>query len=148
MKNINKKELLTKFISNKDILSNILRENRKVFDYIIKDSKSWKTWIELMEILISDFIEETFFFEDIIKSNEELLKIVKNYDLSEYIDWKIDIYDEDLSSSYIYFQDFADENEKYFNITKIMNQAQFDWYSEIYEEIKTEFIKFLEWLKK
>jgi hypothetical protein len=32
-----------------------------------------------MEVLVSDFIKETFYFDDSIKTNKELLKLVKNY---------------------------------------------------------------------
>ncbi len=136
MPNINKKELLEDFISNKEIINKILLENRKVFDYIIKDEKTSKTWTELMKVLINDFIKETFYFYEDIKTNKELLKLVKDYELTEYIDWKIDIYDEDLINSYRYFQEYTDKIEWDFDINLIMKEAQFEWYAKIYEDIK------------
>jgi hypothetical protein len=64
-----------------------------------------------MKVLINDFIKETFYFDDSIKTNKELLKLVKNYELTEYIDLEIDIYDEDLINSYTYFQEYTDKIE-------------------------------------
>ena len=148
MKNINKEELLKKFISNKDVILNLLIENRKVFDYTTKNNKTWKTRIELMNSLISDFIKETFYFDETIKTNNELLELVKNYNLFEFIDWEIDIYDEDLGNSYVFFQEYTDKIEWDNDINTTLKEAQFNWYSKLYEEVKTEFIKSLEWLNK
>jgi hypothetical protein len=43
MTNINKKKVLADFIAKESIVSRILLENRKVFDYKIKDDKICKT---------------------------------------------------------------------------------------------------------
>jgi len=121
----------------------ILVDNRKVFDYIIKNNKTWKTWIELMKELIIDFIKENFYFDEDIKTKEQLLKLVEEFDLSEYIDWLIDIYDEDLINSYIYFQEFIDDWEKS-DVLEVLSIAQYDWYSKIFESIKERVKIFLE----
>jgi len=143
MENINKEKLLEEFLSNKEIVYKLLSENRKVFDYIIKWDKTWKTGIELMEEEIKDFIEETFFYDNDLNTKEELLESIEDYDLYEYIDWKIDIYDEDLLNSYTYFQEFVEKEEQASDLLEILKKAQFDWYEKFYEDIRNEFVEFL-----
>lgn len=38
-----------------------------------------------MKVLINDFIKETFYFDEDIKTNKELLELMKSYELTEYI---------------------------------------------------------------
>jgi len=142
MNTLNKAQLLNDFLNKNDIISEILSANRKVFYYIIKDDKTWKTGIELMKDLITDFIKETFYFDEDVKTKEELLKLVEEYDLTEYIDWLIDIYDEDLVNSYSYFQEFVEEWEDPDILDKLKN-AQYYWYSKLFEDIQNDFRIFL-----
>ena len=58
------------------------------------------------------------------------------------------IYDEDLINSYKYFQEYTDKVDWDPDINLIMKEAQFEWYSNLYEEIKNKFITNLEWLEK
>jgi hypothetical protein len=43
MTNINKKKVLADFIAKESIVSRILLENRKIFDYKIKENKTTET---------------------------------------------------------------------------------------------------------
>jgi len=144
METIRKEQLLLDFTNDKKVMLEILHNNRKVFDYIIKKDKTSRDTIYLIQKVIKDFIEETFYFDDSIKTKEELLELVKDYDLIEYIDSLVDIYDEDIVNSYIYFQEYVEKVEWDVDILEIIKVWQFNWYSRFYEDIKNEFIKFLE----
>ena len=143
MTNINREELVKDFISNEEIIGSILLENRRVFDYSIKNIQNSKTGIELMKDLISDFIKEIFFFDKTINNKEDFFHLVKEYDLNEYIDWLVDIYDEDLVSSYLYFKEYVDICEWDEDIIEIMQRAQFIWFTILFENIKQEFSVYL-----
>lgn len=147
MTNINRDTLVENFISNKELIISILLENRKVFDYSIRYIQNTKTGIELMKDLITDFIDEAFYFEETIKNKKVFIDLVDNYDLSEYIDWLVDIYDEDLMVSYSYFQDYTEICEWDEYMVEIMQKAQFDWYTELFEAIRNKFLTYLKWLE-
>ncbi len=143
METIRKEQLLLDFTNDKKVMLEILHNNRRVFDYIIRKDKTSIDIIYLIQKVIKDFIEETFYFDDSIKTKDELLELVRDYDLIEYIDSLVDIYDEDLINSYNSFQEYIEKVEWDVDILEIIKVWQFNWYSKFYEDIKNEFIKFL-----
>ena len=145
MKNINKEKIILEFVSNKSLLNEILSENKGVFDYITREKKVNKLSIELLKDVISDFINETFYCLENIKTKKKLLKIVKDYSLTEYVESKIDKSPEVLFESYKYFQKYIDSIEWPYDYDMfwVINEAQYSWYYDFYKKIKNSFVKFL-----
>lgn len=145
---IYKEDLLNDFLEDSGMITYLNWENDKVIDYLWK--KYWynSNWDKAYR----DFIEENFYYyldDENAEFDENILKKwiedIKEFETNDYIDWLIDVYDEDLIQSYKYFQEWTDTYEIDENNIEIMTRAQWEWYSILFNDIKYNFIKFLEW---
>lgn len=147
MANINKDALVGNFILDEDVIASISEDNRDVIDYYVKKEK-YENYISLPEIIWD--ITKNIFDEELRWENiDEIIYNIEQSNLSETIDWLIDIYDEDIINSYFYFDtdidiEIVDTEDDI--IISILKKAQFEWYSELFETIKNKFLTYLEWL--
>lgn len=147
MNNFNRDTLVEDFISNEEAISSISLNSRNVIDYYVKNEKN-KDYISLPDIvwnIVKDIFEDELKWDNI----DDIIYNIKENNFHEMVDWLIDIYDEDLINSYFYFDtdiDIETIDTEDDIIISIMRKSQYEWYSELFETIKNEFITFLEWL--
>jgi hypothetical protein len=146
--NISKETLQIEFVSNRDTLVKIKwGDNSRIVDYYAK--KYWYSpdWNKV----INDFIEENLYFlledenKDLSIDNiKEWFQEINNFEIYEYVDGLIDVYNKDLVESYDFFELYVEKSEIWEDYIEIMRRAQFDWYIELFNNIKNEFALFLE----
>ena len=153
MRNINKDTLVEEYI-NKDTL---VEEYINSTDIIYSNSsynlinnhynKDYDNYDETRIIKI--FIKEQLF----ILSNDWKMNYddidywiaeIDRFDVCEHADSSVDLYDNDLIKNYEFFEDWTDiDSSNSSSVLEIMKLWQFDWYYELYNSIKEDFIEFL-----
>jgi len=134
-----KNELLQSFISDKEIINEIFSNNVDVVNYIRKDNK----WYE-PEKIIEEIIIESFFDDINWKNIDEIINQIQEYNDYQYIDGLIDIYTDDLINSLYYFWTDFEITEECKTLDDVIRKNQFNWYNELFEDIKNWFIEFIE----
>jgi len=130
------------FILSEEIIRKIAMANSSTIEYYYTRYSSSTHTCDM----IKDIIKESFYNELEWKDIDELINIINNYDNFEYIDWLVDIYYSDFIKSMNYFDMNTPIIEWDETITDIIRRAQFEWYSELFEDIRKEFIEYLKWL--
>ncbi len=131
------KDLVKKFIETYEApedLNFLLR-------HYLKDND--KDWLLERKSLIQDFIFDNL-LSDIENINKENIEKISNFeDYLDFIDWTINIYNEDLNKNIELFWDFIetfwDKEEFYKNLMDWQRKA----YEKILIDIKEKFVKFL-----
>jgi len=173
MENINLVQLLNIFISDKEILWEIRKDNIGIIDYIMKN-KSYENYNDVIKNIIlnsfyseiktetlnelsnnlenydEDYVKELikkWFYEKINwNSLNELIENIQNYDESEYVDGLVDLYEKDLINSLYYFWTNLEISREdiWISLNDLIRKTQYEWYLEFFEIVRNEFINFLE----
>ena len=111
-----------------------------VMDYLIKywDYKN-SNYVWVIKWFL---INNSLFWNSQTDISKALYKI-QNFNLAEYIEWEINIYDEDLLNSYYYFDNWTDVREWDKDVIYILKRAQYEWYDELYSDILNNFLEFI-----
>ena len=177
MENINLIQLLNIFISDKEILWEIRKNNIDIIDYLIKNKSYENNTDVIKNIILNSFYSEIkndtlnelsnnlenydenyvkhlikkWFYEKINwNSLNELIENIQNYDESEYIDGLVDLYEKDLINSLYYFWTNLEisRDDIWISLNDLISKTQYEWYLDFFETIRNQFINFLENIKK
>ncbi len=141
MKNITCLEnVVGEFINNEERIDSIIGNNSSVMDYLIKywDYKN-SNYVWVIKWFL---INNSLFWNSQTDISKALYKI-QNFNLAEYIEWEINIYDEDLLNSYYYFDNWTDVRKWDKDVIYILKRAQYEWYDELYSDILNNFLEFI-----
>lgn len=141
MKNITCLEnVVGEFINNEERIDSIIENNSSVMEYLIKywDYKN-SNYVWVIKWFL---INNSLFWNSQTDISKALYKI-QNFNLAEYIEWEINIYDEDLLNSYYYFDNWTDVREWDKDVIYILKRAQYEWYDELYSDILNNFLEFI-----
>lgn len=139
MTNFNKDTLVEEFIDTTNVL-----DDRNYIDLILYKDKSNDVRKEIEYFIEASLYDCNYTWEFNYTSLEDLINDIEDFELHEIADSKVDIYYHDLMNSYITFDNWLDINEKNdLSIIETIQFAQYEAYSELYEVIRTEFVKFL-----
>lgn len=142
---MNKEQLLWEFLENKVVISKIKKDYKRIIDYY--DKYHWY-WFEGAKI-VYDFINENLFqlthdsMLNFIWIKEWIVDI-KDYEISDYVFSLIDKHDEIIFESYPYFQKYINEPDNDYDNLRVLKEAQYDWFIELFLRIEKDFILFLE----
>lgn len=145
MENLSKEVLVSDFLNNSNLFE-IVWDLRSIVDYYNK--KKNIEWMNFFEGAIKLIIEETFY--DNIEWNDlqEIILNIEDYDPSEYIDWEISIHTYDFIDSMNYFDTDIEIIDTDKTITDVLIRSQYQWYEELFENIREAFLQYLKWLDK
>ena len=141
MKNITCLEnVVGEFINNEEIIDSIIGDNHSVMDYLIK---YWEYKNLNYAWLVKWFLLNNSLFWNSQTDISKALYKIQNFNLAEYIEWEISIYDEDLINSYFYFDNWTEVKEWDKDVIYILKRAQYEWYDELYSDILNNFLEFI-----
>lgn len=142
MNTLHKDTLVADFISDTDTIAEIWMNNFQTIEYYYKRHSSSSKW----EDMIKEIIENSFYYELEWENIQDIINNIENYYETEYVDWLVDLYDNKLIQSLDYFGINYEIQEWETDISRVIMRIQFENYLALFEDIRTEFIKYLEWL--
>ncbi len=144
MNNINKETLVNEYIDTTSIIEdNYNYRQISIYNQVDKNADFNN---EIVKTYINDYLSflcnsEVLDYENL----ETWIYDIKKTDVSESADSATDFYDTDVINSYEVFENWIDINEENnLSIFKTMQAGQFDAYNELFNNIKEDFIQYLE----
>jgi len=143
MKNITCFEnVVSEFMDNDEIIDSIIGNNRSVMDYLIK---YWEYKNLNYAWLIKWFLLNSHLFWNSQTDISIVNYKIQNFNLSEYIEWELNVYDVDLLNSYYYFDNWTDVKKWDKDVIYILKRAQYEWYNNLYSDILNNFLTFIKY---
>lgn len=144
MKNINKETLVNGYLDTTSIIE--MNYNYRKISIYNQSDKNTDFSNEIIKTYINDYLSFLCNTEildyDILQNWIDDIKIA---DVSESADSATDFYDTDVINSYETFENWIDINESNsLSIFKAMQTGQFNAYHELFNNIKDDFISYLE----
>lgn len=144
MNNINKETLVNEYIDTTSIIEdNYNYRQISIYNQVDKNADFNN---EIVRTYINDYLSFLCNSEVLDYENLEIwIYDIKKSDVSESADSATDLYDTDVINSYEVFENWIDINEENnLSIFKTMQAGQFNAYHELFNNIKEDFIQYLE----